>query len=137
MYLLETGVIVDARRGDPRATAWLRSVDPSAVYLSVLTIGAIMRGIAYRQTSDPAGAAPLAEWLRGLRHRHADRILPVTDQIAMTWGRLAGTGVLGSVDGLIAATAIVHDLILVTQRGSAFSDIGASVVDPRDANLQG
>jgi toxin FitB len=130
MYLLDTKVVSEARRGSSQATAWLRSVDPSSLYLSALTLGEIMRDIALKQKSDPTAAGHLAEWLRRLRHDHADRILPVTDQVAVAWGRLASIRPRGDIDGLIAATAIVNDLILVTRNVGDFSDTGASVISP-------
>lgn len=130
MYLVDTNVVSEARRGSPQATGWLRSVDPASVRLSALTLGEIMRGVALKQKSDPKAAGHLAEWLRKLRHDHADRILPVTDQIAVEWGRIAAIRPRGDIDGLIAATAIVHDLILVTRNVADFEDTGASILDP-------
>ena len=103
---------------------------PDAIYLSALTLGEIMRGVALRQKSDPQTAARLAEWLEQLRHDHADRILPVTDRIALEWGRIAALRPRGDVDGLIAATAIVHDLILVTRNVGDFEDTRVSLINP-------
>ena len=134
MYLVDTNVISEARRGSVPAIAWLRSVDPLSVHLSTLTLGEIMRGIALQQKTDPNTAGHLTEWLRKLRHDHADRILPVTDPISVEWGRIAAIRPRGDVDGLIAATAIVHDLILVTRNVRDFEDTGASVIDPWDAD---
>jgi toxin FitB len=130
MYLLDTNVVSEARRGSKPAVAWLRSVDPAGVHLSTLTLGEIMRGIALKQKSDPKAAGRLAEWLRKIRHDHADRILPVTDPISVEWGRIAAIRPRGDIDGLIAATAIVHDLILVTRNVADFEDTGASVINP-------
>ncbi|MGA0565354.1 type II toxin-antitoxin system VapC family toxin [Ancylobacter sp. VNQ12] len=130
MYLVDTNVISEARRGSAQALAWLRAVDPDSVHLSTLTLGEIMRGIALKQKSDPKAAGHLAEWLRRIRHDHAERILPVTDQISVEWGRIAAIRPRGDIDGLIAATAIVHDLILVTRNVADFEDTGASVVNP-------
>lgn len=130
MYLVDTNVISEARRGAPQALAWLRAVDPGSVRLSTLTLGEIMRGIALKQKSDPRAAGHLAEWLRKIRHDHAERILPVTDPISVEWGRIAAIRPRGDIDGLIAATAIVHDLILVTRNVGDFEDTGASVVNP-------
>jgi len=110
--------------------SWLRSVDPLSIHLSALPLGEIMRGIALKQKSDPNAAAYLTEWLRKLRHDHGDRILPVTDQIAVEWGRIATIRPRGDVDGLIAATAIVHDLILITRNVKDFEDTDASVINP-------
>ena len=132
MYLLDTNIISEARRGTPQAVSWLRSVDPLAVHLSVLTLGEIMRGIALKQRTDPKSADHLKEWLRGIRHDHADRILPLTDGIAVEWGRIAAIRPRGDVDGLIAATAIVHDLILVTRNVRDFEDTGVTLVNPWD-----
>lgn len=130
MYLVDTNVVSEARRGTPEAVRWMRSVDPLTIHLSTLTLGEIMRGIALKQKSDPTSAGHLAEWLRKLRHRHADRILPVTDQVSVEWGRMAAIRPRGDIEGLIAATAIVHDLIVVTRNVADFADTGADLVDP-------
>ncbi|MHC2585831.1 putative nucleic acid-binding protein [Bradyrhizobium diazoefficiens] len=134
MYLVDTNVVSEARRGSPQATGWLRSVNPASVHLSTLTLGEIMRRIALKQKSDPKAAGHLAEWLRKLRHDHADRILAVTDQISVEWGRIAAIRPRGDIDGLIAATAIVHDLILVTRNVGDFEDTGATVINPWEAS---
>lgn len=133
MYLVDTNIVSEARRGTPRVVAWLRSIDPLSVHLSALTLGEIMRGIALKQKSDPTTAAHLSEWLRKLRNDHGDRILPVTEKIAVEWGRIAAIRPRGDVDGLIAATAIVHDLILVTRNVKDFQDTDASVINPWEA----
>lgn len=130
MYLVDTNVVSEARRGTLQAVTWLRAADPQTIHLSTLTLGEIMRGIALRQRSDPTAASHLAEWLRKLRHRHADRILPVTDQISVEWGRIAAIRPRGDIDGLIAATAIVHDLVVVTRNVDDFLDAGADVINP-------
>lgn len=130
MYLIDTNIVSEARRGTPEATSWLRSVEPASVYLSALTLGEIMRGIALKQKADPRSAAHLIEWLRKLRHDHLDCILPVTDEIAVEWGRIAAIRPRGDVDGLIAATAIVHDLVLVTRNVRDFEDTDATVINP-------
>ena len=132
MYLVDTNVVSEARRGAAEAVGWLRSVDPLAVHLSVITLGEIMRGVALKQKSDPQTASRLAQWLQTLRRDHADRILPVTDAIAVEWGRIAALRPRGDADGLIAATAIVHDLIVVTRNVGDFDDTRASVLNPWD-----
>lgn len=132
MYLVDTNVILEARRNTPQAVSWLRSADPFSVHLSVITLGEVMRGIALKQRSDPRTAAHLGEWLRKLRHDHGDRILPITDKIAVEWGRIAAERPRGDADGLIAATAIVHDLMIVTRNVGDFDDTGASVINPWD-----
>ena len=130
MYLIDTNVVSEARRRAPPAVAWLRSAPSSAIYLSVLTLGEIAKGIALKERSDPQAAGRLAEWLQKLRHDFADRILPITDQIAMEWGRIAALRSRGDVDAQIAATAIVHGLILVTRNVTDFDDTRVSIVNP-------
>lgn len=88
MYLVDTNIVSEARRGAPQAVSWLRSVDPLTIHLSALTLGEIMRGIALKQKSDPKTAAHLTDWLRKLRYDHGDRILSVTGEIAVEWGRI-------------------------------------------------
>jgi len=133
MYLLDTNVLSEARRGSPQALGWMRSVDPDRLHLSVITLGEIMRGIALKERSDPQAAAHLSAWLTRLRHDHAARILPVTDRVAVEWGRLSALRPRGGADGLIAATAIVHDLVVVTRNVADFADSGAACLNPWDA----
>jgi predicted nucleic acid-binding protein len=132
MYLVDTNVVSEARRGTRAAVAWLKSVNPADVHLSVITLGEIMRGIALKEKADPQAAAQLTAWLQTLRHRYADRILPITDQIAVEWGRIAALRPRGDADGLIAATAIVHDYMLVTRNVGDFEDTRATVINPWD-----
>lgn len=132
MYLLDTNVLSEARRGSPQAVGWLRSVEPDHLHLSVITLGEIMRGIALKERSDPQTAAHLAAWLTRLRHDHAARILPVGDRIAVEWGRISALRPRGGADGLIAATALVHGLIVVTRNIGDFNDTGATCLNPWD-----
>lgn len=130
MYLVDTNVISEARRGTTEALRWLRSVDPDLIHLSVITLGEVMRGIALKQRSDPRSASHLAEWLRKLRHDHADHILPISDQIAVEWGRIAALRPRGDANGLIAATAVVHELIVVTRYVADFEDAVPAIINP-------
>jgi predicted nucleic acid-binding protein len=130
MYLVDTNVVSEARRRAPPVVAWLRSAPSSAIYLSVLTLGEIMKGIALKERSDRQAAAHLAEWLQKLRHDFADRILPITDQVAMEWGRIAALRPRGDIDSQIAATAVIHGLILVTRNVADFEDTGVSIINP-------
>lgn len=132
MYLVDTNVVSEARRGTREAVSWLRSVNPSTVFLSVLTLGEIMKGVAMKERADRRAASRLAEWLHELRRDHADRILPITDAIAIEWGRIAALRPRGDIDGLIAATAIVHDLVLVTRNVADFDEIYVPIVNPWD-----
>ncbi len=132
MYLLDTTIVSEARRGSPEATAWIRSVRGRPLHVSVITLGEIMRGVELKQRKDPKAAAVLAEWLIALRELHRDTVLPVTEAIALEWGRLSAERSRNTADGLIAATARVHDLILVTRNVADFEDTGVSVINPWD-----
>jgi hypothetical protein len=130
MFLLDTNIVSEARRRTPQALDWLRSADVTKLYLSVISLGEIARGIAMKERRDGATAGHLTGWLETLRREFADRILPVDDEIALEWGRLAALRPRGDADGLIAATAITHNLVLVTRNTADFEDTRASLVNP-------
>lgn len=130
MYLVDTNVLSEARRGNAEAQHWLRSVDPNTIYLSVVTLGEIIKGIVLKHRTDPRAAASLTQWLERLRHDHADRILPITDSVALAWGRLAAERPRAMADGLIAATASVYRKIIVTRNAVDFDDTGLPVINP-------
>ena len=133
MYLVDTNVISDARRKIPQALSWLQSVPPDEVFLSVVTLGEIARGIAQKQRTDPRAAQVFERWLARLRTTHRARILPITDVIAIEWGRLAAERPRGDADGLIAATAIAHGLTVVTRNVRDFADTGVPCINPWEA----
>ena len=130
MYLLDTNIVSDVQRRLPKPTEWLASVDPTSVSLSVITLGEIERGIIKLRKVDSEKATRLDLWLRELRRDNADRILAVTEDVALAWGRITAGRTRGSADTLIAATALVHDLVLVTRNVTDFDDTGVTVLNP-------
>ena len=130
MYLVDTNVLSEARRGSKEARIWLRSVDSTTIYLSVITLSEIMKGIALKRRSDARTAASLTVWLEQLRHDHSNRILPISDLIALEWGRLAAMRPRAMADGLITATAAVHGKIIVTRNVGDFEDTRIPVINP-------
>jgi predicted nucleic acid-binding protein len=129
-YLSHTDVLSAARRRSAPAIAWLRAVDPAELFLSVITIGEIAKGIAARERTDPVAAATLGRWLNGLRRDYADRILPIDDTVATAWGQMTARRTFPVPDGPIAATARVHNLTVATRNEADFVDAGVDVVNP-------
>jgi predicted nucleic acid-binding protein len=100
------------------------------LFISVLTLGEIERGIAAKARSDQASAASLQGWLDGVLLSYVDRILPVTAGIARRWGRLADRIGDEGVDLIIAATALEQGLAVVTRNERHFRSTGVTVVNP-------
>lgn len=132
-FLVDTNVLSELRKG-PRANArvlsWVRSVDDAALHLSVLVIGELRQGVERLRRRDPPAAAKLDRWLHELIERHADRTLPVDAAVADRWGRLNVPDPLPAVDGLLAATALVHSLTLVTRNVRDVRRTGVRHIDP-------
>lgn len=134
-YLLDTNVVSEARRrgGEPNVSEWLRSVPTDELFLSVLVVGEIRRGIERLRPRDPVQAAVFERWLNDLRHRFGDRIVPIDGAIAEEWGRLDAADPIPVEDGLMAATAKVHGMILVTRNIADVARTGVAVLNPWEA----
>ena len=133
-YLLDTNVVSEFRRKlpDAGATSWLDSVRSSQLYLSAMVVGELRRGIERLAIRDPQQAAAIDDWCERLVRGFSDRIVPVTREIAETWGRLSAGTPLPVVDGLLAATALVHDWTLVTRNTSDVERTGVRILNPFD-----
>lgn len=118
------------RHRDPRLVAWLNATSSMDLYLSVVTIGEIEKGIAKQLRIDPPFAARLADWLDATLRRYQGRILPVDVAVARRWGRLADAQHHAGADLLIAATALEHGLTVVTRNIRHFTGTGALLFDP-------
>jgi toxin FitB len=132
MYLLDTNVVseIRKRRRDPAVGAWFADVDPGELFLSSLVIGELAFGIALlERRGDVKQASQYARWLAELKETFGARILGVSTSIAERWGRLIAARPLPFVDGLLAATALEHDLTLVT-RDAAVAGTGVRLLDP-------
>lgn len=132
-FLLDTDVISELRkrtRINEGVAQWFSGVDDGEVFLSVLTIGEIRRGIESIRRRDGDRAVALNRWLHGLVTQFETRLLPVDRSVAEEWGRMTAAATLPVVDGLIAATARVHGLTLVTRNTRDISRTGAQCFNP-------
>ncbi len=135
-FLLDTNIVSELRkrqRCDPGVAVWFAGVDDEEVHLSVLVIGELRQGVERLRDRDPRGAGALDRWLSGLVLAHGDRILEIDRSIAEEWGRLAARRTLPVVDGLLAATARVHGLTLVTRNVKHVAPTGVSCLNPFEA----
>jgi len=138
MYLLDTNVVSELRprrdrESDPRVIAWARSVSPSSLYLSVICVFELQMGILQKQRSDKAQATVLRSWLEAYVMRaFSGRILPVDTAVAMRCAALHVPNPCSYRDSLIAATALVHGMTVVTRNASHFERTGAKVFNPWD-----
>ena len=132
MYLLDTMVISETakRYPNPRIKAWLTANDPDSFHLSVITLGEIAAGIETKRLSDPLFSARLDRWASDVRADFSGRTFFITTEIALRWGRLLVLLKRRDMDLLIAATALEHDLTVVTRNTRHFEPTGAKLLNP-------
>jgi hypothetical protein len=135
-YLIDTNVISELRKGqrcDPGVASWFEKVSSGEVYLSALTVGEIRKGIENLRRRGEQRAEALEEWLQELLGVHSDRILPIDEVVAEQWGRFNVSRSLPVVDSLLAATASVHGLTLVTRNLKDVEQTGVDCLNPFSA----
>jgi predicted nucleic acid-binding protein len=133
MFLLDTNVISELRKGQrahPQLLRWAAVTAAADLFTSVLVLAEIRRGIELKRRTDPTQAADLDHWFANARQRLGARVLPVDEPVAETWARLSVPDPLPVVDGLLAATAKVHGLVLVTRNVAQVARTGVAVLDP-------
>jgi predicted nucleic acid-binding protein len=134
MFLLDTVVLSELRK--PRrqrnrnVVHWIEKVSSQDLFVSVVTIGEIERGIERQRQLDPPFAEGLATWVDTVLRTYEDRILPVDVAVARRWGRLSQRIGNKGLDLAVAATALEHGLTVVTRNVSDFEPTGVSVLDP-------
>ncbi len=131
-YLIDTVVLSELRKQkrSENVVRWFSSTRGVDIFLSVVTIGEIERGIKQQQQINPEFSLQLTKWLDGILLNYADRIIPISVKIARRWGELSATIGNSGVDILIAATALEHGLSVVTRNEKHFKQTGVPVVNP-------
>jgi predicted nucleic acid-binding protein len=134
-YLLDTNVLSEVRRprGDAGVKRWISSVPTEDLYLSVLTLGEIRRGIGLLSRRDQTQAGVYEAWLVTVLHDYADRVLPVDAEAAEEWGRMNVPDLVSIVDDLMAATAKVRNMTFVTRNTADVARTGVRLLNPFDA----
>jgi len=131
-YLLDTNVISETRRRrpDPRVLAFLHGVGRPNLFLSVLVLGELRRGVAHKAKSDASGARALAAWVDGIEVQFSKRIVGIDAAACRLWGEWSAQRPRPVVDTLLAATAHGNGLTLVTRNTRDVFDLPIVCVDP-------
>ena len=132
-YLIDTNIISEVRKGsscDELVASWYASIDDADLYLSVLVLGEIRKGIELARRRDSVKAKALESWLTQVDAAFGDRVLPIDRAVTDEWGRMSALRPIPVIDGLLAATAKVHRMTLVTRNDANVSGVGAMVLNP-------
>ncbi|HKZ10541.1 MAG TPA: type II toxin-antitoxin system VapC family toxin [Rhodanobacteraceae bacterium] len=136
MYLLDTNVVSELRKqhADQRVKAWAQEVPPPSLFLSAITVLELETGILQMERRDKKQGAALRNWLdKQVLPAFAERVLPVDLVVALRCARLYVLDRMADGDALIAATALVHGLVVVTRNTSDFEPAGVRLFDPWQA----
>ena len=131
-FLLDTVVLSELRRAKPsrKVVQWIKAQKAESLFISVVSIGEIERGIERARKSDAEFAAELEHWLETLLNLYADRLLPVSANAARLWGRLSAKLGHDGAELLIAATALSHGATVVTRNVKHFAPTGVQIINP-------
>jgi len=131
-YLLDTNVLSETRKKQANSGVmeFLRSTDGAALYISVLTLGELRKGVVAKRRDDAEIASRLSAWVEGLEVSFADRIVGIDAASARLWGEWSGERPRTVIDTLLAATAVAKELTLVTRNIRDVQDIGAKLLNP-------
>ena len=129
-FLLDTNVIseLQKKRPNPLVTTWLTRT-PDA-FLSVLSIGEMLRGAQRISTRDPIRAKRIEAWVENVRSTYAGHLLEIDEDVADEWAQLPFTRTLPVIDSLLAATALTHSLTIATRNLTDFADLGVPLLNP-------
>lgn len=132
-YLVDTNILSELRKGkrcDSGVRQWFEEAVSEELFISVLVLGEIRKGIERIRQRDLPQARALEKWLLWVATEFQDRLLPVDEKVADQWGRLGLQQTVPVLDGLLAATAIVHGLAVVSRDEEGFRNSGARLINP-------
>lgn len=134
-FLIDTNIISELRKGercDPAVAAWWSGVAEGDLWLSALVLGEIRKGVELARRRDPQKAGALEAWLGEVVSGFGDRVLPVDASVAEEWGRMNAIRPVPVIDALLAATAKINGLTLVTRNEADVAGLGVEVLNPFD-----
>jgi len=132
-FLIDTNVVSELRKGeraDAGVRAWFDEHKADQLWLSVLVVGELRRGVELLRRRDEQAGTRLSDWLDTIAHDFDDRIIPITIEVAERWAALNVPDPVPVVDGLLAATALERDLVLVTRKTADIERTGVAVLNP-------
>jgi predicted nucleic acid-binding protein len=132
-YLIDTNIISEVRKGarcDANVARWYEAIEDGSVHLSVLVLGEIRKGIEKARARNAAQARALETWLAAVQKAFGDRILAIDQAVADEWGRMSSVRSLPVIDGLLAATAKVHGMTLVTRNVRNVAGLDVGILNP-------
>lgn len=135
-FLIDTNIVSEVRKGvrcNVNVASWYASIEDGDLYLSVLVLGEIRKGIELARRRDQAKAEALEAWMREVDTAFGDRILAIDRMVADEWGRMSALRPIPVIDGLLAATAKVHRMTLTTRNDADVAGLGAKILNPFNA----
>ena len=132
-FLIDTNVVSELRKGeraDVGVREWFDEHKADQLWLSVLVVGELRRGVELLRRRDERAGTRLSAWLDTVAHDFDDRIIPITIEVAERWAALNVPDPVPAVDGLLAATALERDLVLVTRNTTDIERTGVAVLNP-------
>lgn len=132
-YLLDTNIVSELRKGarcNPNVKTWAEGTSTGSLFLSVITLGEIRKGVELLKLRDVNAAEMIEMWLENLTVKFAGNILPVCEEVADDWGKLNAPSPQPTADSLIAATALIHGMTVVTRNTSDFANMNVRLLNP-------
>ena len=137
MFLVDTNIISETRKPRPNEglLSWMAMVEAEALFMSVMSAGEIRKGIEILRARDADAASEIEVWLKDVERAFGERLLPIDSEVADAWGGISVRSKVDHVDVLLAATAKVHGLTLVTRNTKHVEGLGVPLLNPFSTTL--